>query len=151
MASCVLKTAITNTVAVARGSVLHWKMRYKTYLRFLVFDKIESSHFNCSQLGALLRATDTGALCVVPLFPSADHFVPLCKMPIMACFILVIYLIWDHLDSHMLQRNSSRPCYYVCLSPPLHVMKTGSQRRINLSEDVSTGSRPHCVYTLRKM
>lgn len=49
----------------------------------------------------------------------------------------------------MLQRNSSAPCYYVCLSPLLLVMRTGSQRRNNLSEDVFTGSRPY--YILEKM
>lgn len=53
-------------IALVRGSVLHWKMRYKIYLRFLVFDKIESSHFNCSRLGVLLQAMETGALYVVP-------------------------------------------------------------------------------------
>lgn len=67
----------------------------------------------------------------------------------MICFILVIYLIWDHLGSHMLQRNSGAPCYYVCLSPLPLVMRTGSQRRNNLSEDLFTGSRPH--YILEKM
>lgn len=41
----------------------------------------------------------------------------------------------------MLQRNSSTPCYYVCLSPLLLVMRTGSQRRNNLSDDLLAGSR----------
>lgn len=50
------KNTTTNTIAPSRGSVLCWKMRYKIYLRFPVFVKIESSHFNCSQLGALLQA-----------------------------------------------------------------------------------------------
>lgn len=54
------KNTTTNTIAPARGSVLCWKMRYKIYLRFLVFVKIESSHFNCSQLGAPLQATGNG-------------------------------------------------------------------------------------------
>lgn len=61
-----LKNTITNMIAPAWGSVLLWKMRYKIYLRFLVFDKIESSHFNCSQLGVLLQAMEAGALYVVP-------------------------------------------------------------------------------------
>lgn len=54
------KNTTTNTIAPTRGSVLCWKMRYKIYLRFLVFVKIESSHFNCSQLGALLQAPGSG-------------------------------------------------------------------------------------------
>lgn len=41
----------------------------------------------------------------------------------------------------MLQRNSGTPCYYVCLSPLLLVMRTGSQRRNNLSDDLLAGSR----------
>lgn len=45
----------------------------------------------------------------------------------------------------MLQRNSSTPCYYVCLSPLLLIMRTGSQRRNNLSEDLFAGSRPHYI------
>lgn len=61
-----LKNTITNMIAPAWGSVLRWKMRYKIYLRFLLFGKIESSHFNCSRLGVLLQATGTGALYVVP-------------------------------------------------------------------------------------
>lgn len=61
-----LKNTITNMIALAWGSVLRCKMRYKIYLRFLVFDKIESSHFNCSRLGVLLRAIEAGALYVVP-------------------------------------------------------------------------------------
>lgn len=50
------KNTTTNTIALMRGRVLCWKMRYKIYLWFLVFVKIESSHFNCSRLGVLLRA-----------------------------------------------------------------------------------------------
>lgn len=50
----------------------------------------------------------------------------------------------------MLQRNSSQPCYYVCLSPLLLVMRTGSQRRINLSEDLFTGSRPLYMCVLKE-
>jgi len=61
-----LKNTITNMIAPTWGSVLHWKMRYKIYLRFLVFDKIESSHFNCSRLGVLLQAMEPRALYVVP-------------------------------------------------------------------------------------
>lgn len=45
----------------------------------------------------------------------------------------------------MLQRNSSTPCYYVCLSPLLLVMRTGSQRRNNLSDDFLTGSRLYYI------
>lgn len=51
----------------------------------------------------------------------------------------------------MLQRNSSQPCYYVCLSPLLVVMRTGSQRRINLSENLFCGSRPRYMYILQGM
>lgn len=57
-------------IAAARGSVLRWKMRYKIYLRFLVFDKIESSHFNCSRLGVLLQATGKQELCMLSLVLS---------------------------------------------------------------------------------
>lgn len=49
----------------------------------------------------------------------------------------------------MLQRSSSQPCYYVRLSPLLLVMRTGSQRKINLSEDLFTGSRPRYMYILQ--
>lgn len=87
-----LKNTITNMIAPTWGSVLRWKMRYKIYLRFLVFDKIESSHFNCSRLGVLLQAMETGALYVVPCSPQTIMF-HCAKMPIMICFILVIYLI----------------------------------------------------------
>lgn len=134
----------TNKTVAARGSVLRWKMRYKIYLRFLVFVKIESSHFNCSRRGVLLQATGNRSSVCRPLF-SPHHYFPLCKMPIMVGFILVIYLIYDHLGSHMLQRNSGTPCYYVRLSLPPLIMRTGSQRRNNLSEDSFAGSRPHCV------
>lgn len=65
-----LKNTITNMIAAARGSVLRWKMRYKIYLRFLVFDKIESSHFNCSRLGVLLQATGKQELCMLSLVLS---------------------------------------------------------------------------------
>lgn len=39
----------------------------------------------------------------------------------------------------MFQRNSSRPCYYVCLTSLRLVMRTGSQGGINPSEDSLTG------------
>ena len=65
-ASCFLKIP-QQTRAPARGRVLCWKMRYKIYLRFLVFVKIESSHFNCSRLGVLLQATGNGGPACRPL------------------------------------------------------------------------------------
>lgn len=61
-----LKNTVTNMIAPMRGSIPRWKMRYTIYLRFLVFDKIESSHFNCSRRGVLPWAMETWALCVVP-------------------------------------------------------------------------------------
>ena len=69
-----LKNTITNTIAATWRSVLCWKMRCEIYLRFLVFDKIESSHFNCSRLGVLLRAMETWAPCVVPFSPQTIMF-----------------------------------------------------------------------------
>lgn len=59
---------------VARGSVLRWKTRYKIYLRFLVFVKIESSHFNCSRRGVLLQATGEPKLCVPSLVLATPLF-----------------------------------------------------------------------------
>lgn len=108
-------------------------MRYRIYLRFPVFDKIESSHFNCSLLGVLLQALGNGSSVCSPSL-SSGHYVPLCKMAIMI-LLYPCHLILDHLGSHMVQRNSSVPCYYIRLSPLLLVMRTGSQSRNNLSED----------------
>lgn len=68
----------------------------------------------------------------------------------MCRLILAIYLIWDRLGSRMLQRNSgAAQLLCVCVSLLLLVMRTGSQGRKNLSEDLFTSPRPH--YISRKM